>query len=245
MDSIESWMTNLPAEKSALMSVLPFAVAGDMLRIDLEQISQFVPRFSARQHPKEDSTVARVAVCDSLMGCIAGYASFFHDFDVATTNGKWLLNGIHYKGGMYIHRLVYDYVIVPANGLAGDSSISGEKWLVAYDDQHQSYKSDLIGKVFISSFTSERADGDSVVNTYTIYLEVAENEKIKLTPTRTVQAGYWKLLQCVRRINGRVKVSQEPTALTCVQLGSDEYMVAKRSGVEMLSQKIKPAALWK
>lgn len=216
-----------------------------MLRIDLEHIPEFVPRNSTRQHAQEDSSIARVCVADSLMGCIAGYASFYHDFDIATTDGKLTLNGIHYRGGMYVHRMPYDYLVTPSNKLAGDSSVSGEKWLVPFDEMHQSFKSELIGKVFIGSFTSQRIDKSSVVNVYTIYLQVAQNASMKLTPTRTLTSGYWKLTQVTRRVNGRVKITQEPAGLSYAQISSQEYLEAKKMGVDLLSQKIKAAALWK
>ena len=245
MEAIEAWKATLPPIKSAGIALEPYAQAGDMLRIDLEHIPEFIPRLSARQHHSEDTTIARVCVCNSLMGCIAGYASFYHDFDVGTTDGKWLLNGIHFKGGMYIHRMPYEYLVVPGNSLAGDSSISGEKWLVPYDEAHASWPSELIGKVFIDSFVSRRFDNASVVNIYTIYMEIAEGVTMKLTPTRTLSAGYWKLTQTVRCINGRVKITQEPGALEHTQISSQEYLHAKKQGVEMLNEKINAAALWK
>jgi hypothetical protein len=245
MQAIENWKSALAAEKAAEITVGEYTTFGEMIRIDLEHIPEFVPRHSGRQHGREDATIARVCVCDSLMGCIAGYASFFHDFDVATTDGKWLLSGVRFKGGMYIHQMPYEYLAVPSDRLAGDSSISGEKWLVPYDEAHASFKSVLIGKVFIGSVTSRRFDRASVVNIYSIYLEIGEGHVLKLTPTRTLTAGYWKLTQTVRSVAGRVKITQEPVALEQAQISSHEYLAAKQMGVEMLSEKIKAASLWR
>ena len=245
MQSIETWKSTLPAEKAACITLASHADAGDMLRVDLEHIPEFTPRTSERQHASEDITINRVCVCDSLMGCIAGYASFFHDFDVGTPDGKWLLNGIRFKGGMYIHSMPYDYLAIPSNALSGDSSDSGEKWLVPYDDEHRVYKSRLIGKVFIGEVTSHRFDRSAPVHVYTIYLEIAEGVSMKLTPTRTLPSGYWKLNLTIRSDNNRVKITQEPGALSQVQISSQEYLEAKKMGVDLLSQKIKAAALWK
>lgn len=245
MQSIETWKNGLPAAISAEITLGSYSELGDMLRVDLEQIPVFVPRTSARQHEAEDTTINRVCVADSLMGCIAGYASFYHDFDIGTPDGKWTLNGIPFKGGMYIHKMPYDYLVVPSNKLSGDGSISGEKWLVPFDEVHAQYPSELIGKIFISSYLSKRFDKGPIVNIYSIYVEIAEGNTVKLTPTRFLGAGYWKLTQTIRSINGRVKANQEPVALEQVQISSDEYLSAKRQGVEMLNEKIKPAALWK
>lgn len=245
MQSIETWKSTLPAKVAAEITLASYQDAGDMIRIDLEQIPDFVPRNSNRQHTEEDDTVARVCVCDSLMGCIAGYASFFHDFHVGQPDGKWTLGGIKFKGGMYIHRMPYDYLAIPSDALAGDSSVSGEKWLVPFDEAHQSFPSELIGKLFIGSCVSRRLDRGPLVNVYTIYLEIAEGVTLKLTPTRTLNSGYWKLTESIRSENARVKITQEPIALTHAQISAQEYLAAKSTGIEMLSQKINAAALWK
>lgn len=245
MNAIEDWKNGLPAAVSAEITLASYSELGDMLRVDLEQIPVFVPRTSVRQHEDEDTTINRVCVCDSLMGCITGYASFFHDFSTGTPDGKWTLNGIPFKGGMYIHKMPYDYLAVPSNKLSGDSSASGEKWLVPYDAEHAQYPSELIGKIFIGSYVSRRYDHGSPANTYTIYLEIAEGNTLKLTPTRTLYAGYWKLTQTVRYIDGNVRITEEPIALEQQRISSDEYFQAKGEGIDLLSQKIKAAALWK
>lgn len=244
MSTIEEWKSQLPEKVSSEMSIASFEQAGEMIRIDLERIYNFVPRNSMRQNKREDDTIPRVCVCDSLMGCIAGYASFFHDFNVATTNGKWTLNGTHFKGGMYIHRLPYRDLIIPSDKLAGDSSVSGEKWLVGYDEASAAYPSELIGKVFISGYSCERVDGKAVIHDYSIYLEIAEGESLKLTPKRTLAAGYWLLKLKVRVDNLKIIMSEEPPCLSADRIDQTQYFQAKSQGIDLLQDRLKISSTW-
>lgn len=248
MEAIEEWLSLQPDNVRRELVVSTQLESGDLYRIDNIQIKQFTPQFSLRQGNSENRTVPRICTAGSLMGCIAGYGQFFFDYFTGTPDGKWLANDVRYRGGAYITRIPYDRLLIPSKKMVGDVGWTGERWLVAYDEAHRTYPSELIGKVFVSSVDIRRQDRGDVFYTYFVMVEVSDDQGMQLTPKIRLDKGYYqvKLGPWRSTDNNTGDVKQEPAKneITVTRIGKSEYSAAKGLGVDLLNY-VTPASMWK
>ena len=97
-------------------------------------IKEFVPRLAERPGPKEDKTVPRVHVSDSVIGCVEGMNELvwylMYGYNAYGSNEK-----VDFKNGWYIYKLPFEYCLKPNEELVYDAGWSNEHWLVPYNKE--------------------------------------------------------------------------------------------------------------
>ena len=147
MDSIEevkNYVNTLAPEVKGNVEILPRdeIPGGQLYHIGtVGKIEKFVPRIPRRAAELEDVTVPRVCVANTVLGCFIGHNACLHDFFNERDN----------DGGWYIYEFDFEFALYPSNKMAGDSSRSGEHWLVPYKAERWEYQAKIIGKVFFNS----------------------------------------------------------------------------------------------
>lgn len=196
-----------------------------MLHVSTDnKVKEFIPRIGFRQAESEDRTIARICVADTLIGAISGHAGLFNDF----LNEKNKL----YKGGYYIYAMPYEACLIPNEKLVYDAKVTGERWLVNYNDNTSSYKGSIIGKYFLQK-TETTVKNTKRFTKGVIYLEIKKN--IYLTENVLLQAGYY-------RIEGQIPdgktslVSYKNDRIYDVQqITIEEYNTIKKTTASLLS----------
>lgn len=244
MSAIEAWLSSQPEKIKKELTIQSHEQAGDMYRIDNALIKEFIPRFSLRQGNKENTTVPRVCVASTFFGCISGYGSFVHDFFEGTPDGQNFTNDTRYKGGVYITKVAYDYLIDISNKMVPDASISGEKWLVGYDKFHQQYSGELIGKAFVSSVSISRRDRGYPFYKCIIFLEVGDDAGLPLTSKIRLEKGFYKLITDGQRWwRDQIKAEPSKKELEIITIDKATFMAEKSQGIDLLDFK-PPSASW-
>ena len=157
-----------------------------MLHIDIKTPKVFVPMMPRSAASSEDSTMPRVTVASDLFGCIVGYSRAV--YDAHYRKGEKL-----FKDGYYISKIPFEIALKPNNKLVFDASDSNEVWLVGYDAKHQQYKPTIVGKVFLAEWINTPHTGDKIVVEHVFYIEINNNESVKITNDKVVEGGYWRL----------------------------------------------------
>lgn len=150
-----------------------------------EKNPTYTPRIGQRQSDNEDRTVPRVTASTSLLGCILGYGTLIWNFFN-------LPDARDDKGGLYIHRIPFDYVLKPNNKLVYDQSISDEHWLTTYNKDTVNYKGQLIGKIIVKEILCK-----PVVNDYPDYIVTVLIELTAPMPfsaKENFEPGYYKVI---------------------------------------------------
>lgn len=112
-----------------------------MYHVGAEKNPTYIPRIGQRQSDKEDRTVPRVTVSTSLIGCILGYSMLMYNFfNLPDTRDN--------KGGLYIHRVPFEYALKPTSKLTY-VRWSDEHWLTTYNKDTVTYKGQCIGKLIV------------------------------------------------------------------------------------------------
>ena len=105
-------------------------------------IKEFVPRLAERPGPKEDKTVPRVHVSDSVIGCVEGMNELvwylMYGYSGYGSNEK-----VDFKNGWYIYKLPFEYCLKPNEELVYDVGWSNEHWLVPYNKETKKYKGEI------------------------------------------------------------------------------------------------------
>lgn len=158
-----------------------------MLHIDTKPVSAFIPMMPRRAATSEDNTIPRVTVADTLMGCIVGYSAMFYDF---MSNDS--------VEGYIIHKLEFDYCVKPTEKLVYDVEASNEHWLIGYNRNSLKYKTEQIGKFFVSETKFKRlplkSNGkvSSQAESTLCYLELSE--PILIAKDLILEAGYYEVI---------------------------------------------------
>ncbi len=147
----------------------------------------YFPQISKRQAIKEDNTIPRVTVSDSILGCFIGYQaateeSLNHPEDVK-----------NFKQGYYINKIPFEYALLPNNKLVYDQSRSNEHWLITYSKETKEYKSETIGKFFISEISFRTKDKSYPDVLITIYIEVTDPIGIPFSKNIYLPKGYFMI----------------------------------------------------
>jgi hypothetical protein len=150
------------------------------LHIDRKPPAYFIPRMPQSAASKENYTVPRVTVADTLAGCIQGYGRVEKDFFAESTNGY------------IINKIDFEYAIKPNSKLVFDAEETGEAWLVTYNLDTRKYKPEPIGKVFVSNINYHYASSDQkALSSITYYIEIEQDIMIRISDSITVGKGYY------------------------------------------------------
>lgn len=122
-----------------------------MLHIDKNKIDVFTPRVGASFEDDENSTVPRVTVAPTLVGCILGYSRCVSDFMTGHNISKRENPDDTYKQGYVLHRLDYLHCLKPTAKMVWDAPGTDEHWLVNYQPKHKEYVPVAIGEFYFTS----------------------------------------------------------------------------------------------
>lgn len=240
---LDDWLHTVHPDVRKYLKVSHTQDTGRCLHIDLNPIKAFTPMISHRQNPKEDRTVPRVCIANSLMGCIGGYASVFYNYLNHKPGTKLGTKAESYRGGMFIHAIDTEWVVEADNKLVGDSRITGEKWLVGWDEEHLSYPATEIGKFFIKRMVSETIRGGDLAANFTMYLEYHDDSQaLELGNGVSVEAGYYELQVLVKADlesvhTGYFFLSEKNSPVKVKSISKEEYLKEKSAGLDLLNEK--------
>lgn len=200
-----------------------------MLHIDKKAPVKFIPMMPRRAAPSEDNTIPRVTVADTIIGCIMGYANSVYDFYDTKD-----------EAGYYISKIKFNYCLQPNNKLVYDAEKTGEHWLIGYNKESLSYKTEQIGKIFLNKIITTKRnvkngkpqDKYPHLDELIIYIEL--QEKIKLNYNEYLDKGYYRLNLMNDFIYNETYKSKNNYIIQSISL--KEYMEAKNISATMLSR---------
>ena len=155
-----------------------------LLHIDHIVPKEFIPLIPKRAAPLEDKTVARIAVTDTLLGCMAAYGNIYYDYHI--------LKVTDYK----ISRLDFEHAIKPNKKLVYDSKETNEHWLIAYNKKHTSYKPIEIGNFFLRDLKfKEITIGNKpiiIVTFMSMFVQI--NQELSFSSAKVLKPGFYKII---------------------------------------------------
>lgn len=155
-----------------------------LLHIDHIVPTEFIPSVPKRAAPLEDKTIARIAVADTLIGCMLAYGNIYYDYDVLKLTG--------YK----ISKLNFEYAIKPNNKLVYDSKETNEYWLIPYNKNHTSFKPIEVGNFTIRDLEFKEIsykDRPVIVITYMSVLCQIDQE-LSFSSKRILKPGFYEIV---------------------------------------------------
>lgn len=178
-------------------------------------IKEFVPRLAERPGPKEDKTVPRVHVSDSVIGCVEGMNELvwylMYGYNAYGSNEK-----VDFKNGWYIYKLPFEYCLKPNEELVYDMGLSNEHWLVPYNKETKKYKGEIIAKLIVSEVKYQNTgieDGKRSKVIYEYLLEIM-SDKVKITPdSEPYLPGYYKITYFAR-LGIKIPDNYDPSTYT-------------------------------
>lgn len=197
-----------------------------MLHIDSIRPPFFYPQMPRRAASSEDNTIARVTVADTLVGCLIGYASTFHDM-MSTA-----------KPGYYISRIDFDYCIKPNSKLVYDAEKSNEHWLIGYNKKSLKYPTKQIGKLFISKMTIIKAYLDKEKYYYpkieSMEILIETDEAFLLNKDTVLEPGFYSFVTNGVNFNNDALFNDD-SFFKCRKISEGEYRIAKNEKAALLS----------
>jgi hypothetical protein len=196
-----------------------------LIHISKSIIDKFVPIISKKAAPSEDNTVPRVHVCKTLSGCIAGYYNVVNDsinFKPIKKNNSLSIGS--YKGGYYIYVIPFDYCLVPNNKLVFDSDLTGERWLVTYNEKTRYYPAICAGKLVVSAVHHIPRDNQTPIELVKLVLNT--QMPLKLNDTISVANGSYEFIY---------SESNEGFISDFKKITDEEYNKTKQLSASMLS----------
>jgi len=232
-DDVERWLSLQPPTTRKGLTVVEAATAGDMFHISVDGgIKKFVPFVTRRAADIENTSIPRVSVSPSLMGCFVGYAKGWSDIAWPDLKSK------KFKNGWYIYKLPYEYAIKPSVKELYDQKLSDEHWLVTYSPTTVAYKPEVVGKVFVSELTMVPRAGQYPKLYQRTLVEVLSGF-VTLVDGILLTTGHWEIYGPNFESYGE---AVDVTAYTVKKLGFAEYAKAKQFTADMLS--LPPSFNW-
>ena len=200
-------------------------------------IDVFTPRVAARSGGKvEDTTLPRICVAPSVLECYIGYGNAIWDFEWATKREDKFL------GGYYIYALPYRLALKPSPKLLSDVTRTNEHWLVGYNTRRFKTVPDVVGKTWIGQVNKRRV-GEAKEYDIALYVEVYEDQQIRLNDDIVLSPGYWQ----VDLVNQKDDVfwRTKKSVVSVTGLTEQDYLSRKNVAVSLLSREYKPpTASW-
>lgn len=174
-----------PAVKDNVEIVTPkdFNPGGVMHISTDPNIKNFTPTISQRTANNENRSVPRISAAPTLSGAILGYQGLEHDYELPHDKKE-------FRGGWYVYTLPFEYALKPNKKLVYDAVATEEVWLVPYQNDAWSVKSERVGKLFLNELTIRNTKAERSVSA-TIILEVSVDATLTLAPGIDVSGGYW------------------------------------------------------
>ncbi len=244
MPNIETWLSMQPKNIQKQLEIRSRSEGGVMYRIDKAVPRILTPRMPVSALSDENTSVPRVCVGPSLLGCIFGYnpERMLMDFK----DGHNEEEGWYYRGGYRITYFDYEFCVKPGTQLVRDAKITDEHWLVSYNAETAQYKPKHVGLFFVEkvSLVVDSTDKWKRPTPEFIFLvQIDDARGMMVDREKSIGKGYW-----------RVELKQDPTkktpyiyeflggdyALTVTEVSSAEFNSKKKNNCVMLSSAEKP-----
>ena len=205
-----------------------------LLHIDRVVPEKFIPLVPVRAAPLEDKTIARIAVADTLLGCMLAYGNIYYDYNI--------LKSVNYK----ISKLNFQYAIKPNNKLVYDSKETNEHWLIPYNKKHATYKPVEIGNFFLSDLKfKEIGIGNKpvIIVTYmSIFCEI--NEEMSFSSSKVLKPGFYRILFNTESMYSNNYSYKNDRDFTIEVVSKIEFNKEKRDSITMLNNSSKTDPLY-
>lgn len=223
---LHRWLELYPKNISDNVTIIGNGDANDNVTFHISlnnKLTSMEPRISQRTLNKEDRSVARISTAPTLTGCLSGYSSAIYDFEDPRKGDL---------GGWKIYQLNYEYALKPNVKLLADVEMTDEDWLVTYNKEHVSYKTQPIGELFFSEVGRRTVAGKQVrVLFVKAYLRVAEGYSLPLNRTTLLRPGHY----VVRFNNWYESMNiRSPQDVSVVPISANDYMANKKLGAGLL-----------
>lgn len=240
-------MKNTPTEMQAWMALQPTAIrnrlmvrshaeAGDMFHMSVDgTIKRFTPYVTRRTGHRENTSIPRVSVAPSIMGCYIGYAAAMTDY----MWGEWGKGKDKWKGGWYLYRIPYEYCIRPHVKELYDVEDTAEHWLVGYSPETVHYTPELVGSMIPVEMTHRARDG-RVPEVHQVLLVEVLIDEVCFAGTKVLSKGYWRISGPEMARHG-VLVKHDDYRIEKITVA--EWATAKKLCADMLSL-TPPAFKW-
>lgn len=193
-------------------------------------IKEFVPRLAERPGPKEDKTVPRVHVSDSVIGCVEGMNELvwhlMYGYSGYGSNEK-----VDFKNGWYIYKLPFEYCLKPNEELVYDVGWSNEHWLVPYNKETKKYKGEIIAKLIVSEvkYTNIGIDGGKISDVVYEYLLEVMSDKVKIDYySEPCLPGYYRIRYFPRLDSKTLESKYIPEMCQVERISQSEYNGTKK-----------------
>ena len=206
-----------------------------LLHIAMDKQKEFIPYHSRNPGEGEDNTISRVYVAPDVVGCLFGFP--FTENLLTAMSVDDIPN--NYKGGVYIHKIPFRAALQPESVLTPTQYITREKWLVTYNQDTRKYPAEIVGKIVFNKAILMPVHNAIPKRIFEFYIESLD--KIKISPKRFVDKGYWKLLVVFHSAEDHDSFSLEP-------LSTAEWNKSKKDKAALLSSKTNIGAIlnkWK
>lgn len=198
-----------------------------MLHISKRNMSKtpYVPIIGHRQAPSEDRSIPRVTVAPTLLGCIYGFASMIDH--IVSYNPDYSKD---YKQGFYIHTIPFEHCLKPNNKLVYDASLTGEHWLVRYNENTNVYNGKLIGKMFANKLLLLPVSNKNNRITLELYISIDKPGGIKFNDRVCLNKGFYAVEFEYEKLSLKNKLDPKP-------ITSAEFFNTKKLRADMLAHK--------
>ncbi len=154
-----------------------------LLHIDHIVPKEFIPLIPKRAAPLEDKTVARIAVTDTLIGCMLAYGNIYYDYQI--------LKLTDFK----ISKLNFEHAVKPNVKLVYDSKETNEHWLIPYNKKHSSFKPVEIGIFFFRNLKFKEIGTENnpiiIVTFMSIYCKI--DQELSFSSKRILKPGFYEI----------------------------------------------------
>lgn len=194
------------------------------------KIREFTPRISTRAAPSEDMSIPRTNTTKNVVNAIDGYSATWGDLHS--------LEG----AGYYVYALPFSLVVKPNSALVFDAAVTGERWIVGYNDEHRRIKPEKICELFINKGTAMRRNPRegvrAIAREYEGCIWVYRGQEVHLSGTTkknrvTVKEGYYRIKLLGFGTSARENQNQ---AEVIAEIDKDEYETLKKESVSMESR---------
>jgi len=194
---------------------------------DRMERKSYIPRIGERQAPSEDRTVPRVTVSPTIFGCYVGYSALHYNL-VGYKNPNV---GDLPAAGLYIYELGFEFALKPNKSLVYDSEVTGEHWLVGYNEDTAEYKGVRVGKLFADEAVFVPVAGKRPRVYLSLYVEVTRPGGLQFSPDIHLEPGLYHL----KGVPGSENTDLFTARPVVTSVSRTEFMERKKIAIATLS----------
>lgn len=225
-EDMERWLNLQPPAVKKKLTPRTFAEAGPMYHMSLDgNIKKFTPYVTRRTSNNENTSIPRVSVAPSILGCFIGYCSAWGDSMYPDISKKST------KNGWYLYDIPYRECIRPSEKVLWDVGYTDEHWLVTYDTVSRQYPASIVAKMFYSEMILRPIVGNTPRLFVKIVVEVIGTQ-VSFGDNTTLTTGYWEITGPEPM---QVEDWKSVHEYTVKKMSGSEYAAAKKYTADLLS----------